>query len=425
MKVTLRHPQATVFTAPHRFRVLVAGRRFGKTYLAITELCQAAWGRNRLAWYVAPTYRQAKRIAWRLLKELTRDYWASRPNETDLSIELCTGGRIALRGADNYDSLRGEGLDFVVLDEYASMAPQAWNEVLRPALSDRLGRALFIGTPKGLNHFYDLFQRAQSEENWAAFRFTTEEGGNVPASELQQAAHDLDERTYRQEYQASFETLTNGLVYYAFSRQHNVTPVAFDPQHPLCWSLDFNVNPMCAVLAQIIAGRVHVLEELILPDSNTWEACEYFLQRTEAWTRQRRPMLLQVYGDAAGQSRHTSADRSDWHIVREFLARHAPLYQRQLHVPGNNPPVKARLNAVNALLCNYAGERRLLIHPQCKELIRDLERVCWRADLHGNLLSDLDKSDPQRTHASDALGYLIVREFPLRDKSGYVNRYLA
>src|SRR5579862_1832163 len=117
--VRLKNPQWKVFNSPARFRVLVAGRRFGKTFLSMIELCRAAWGRGRLAWYVAPSYKQAKRIAWKPLKEITRPYWASTPNEPDLRIELITGGTIALRGADNYDSLRGNGLDLVVLDEYA------------------------------------------------------------------------------------------------------------------------------------------------------------------------------------------------------------------------------------------------------------------------------------------------------------------
>src|SRR5229473_960497 len=196
MNVRLRNAQWRVFRHVARFRVLAAGRRFGKTYLALTELCRAAWGPGRAVWYVAPTYKQAKRITWAPLKQMTRAYWAAKPNESDLRIELISGGSIALRGADNYDALRGDGLDFIVLDEYASMAPQAWSEVLRPALSDRRGRALFIGTPKGFNHFYDLFQNAGSQPDWAAFQFTTEQGGNVAREELEGAARELDERTY-------------------------------------------------------------------------------------------------------------------------------------------------------------------------------------------------------------------------------------
>src|SRR6202163_2533212 len=200
MNVLLKPPQWKVFLNDQRFRVLVAGRRFGKTFLALIELCQAAWGRNRLVWYVAPTYRQAKRIAWKPLKQMTRAYWASKPNETDLTIELLSGGTIALRGADNYDSLRGDGLDFLVLDEYASIARQAGTEVLRPALADKQGRALFIGTPRGHNHFYDLYEAAQSQPHWAAFQFTTEQGGNVSLAELESATHELDERTFNQQF---------------------------------------------------------------------------------------------------------------------------------------------------------------------------------------------------------------------------------
>jgi hypothetical protein len=145
-QIRLKTPQWAVFNSDARFRILVAGKRFGKTYLSLVELCRAAWSSGRLAWYVGPTYKQAKRIAWKPLKQMTQPYWASRPNETDLRIELITGGTICLRGADNYDSLRGDGLDFLILDEYASIAREAWPEVLRPALADKEGGALFIGT---------------------------------------------------------------------------------------------------------------------------------------------------------------------------------------------------------------------------------------------------------------------------------------
>ncbi len=249
--VNLKGPQWNVFTSEARFRVLVAGRRFGKTFLSLVELCRAAWLPDRLAWYVAPTYKQAKRIAWKPLKQMTRPYWASRPNETDLRIELISGGTICLRGADNYDSLRGDGLDFLILDEYASIAKEAWPEVLRPALADKQGKALFIGTPRGYDHFYDLFQGAQKQPEWATFQFTTEEGGNVPAAELAAATHDLDEKTYRQEFRASFENLTGGLVYYAFDRTRNVEPQRYNRGLPLFWALDFNINPMCSVICQM------------------------------------------------------------------------------------------------------------------------------------------------------------------------------
>jgi len=436
--------QSRVFHCDKRFRAVVAGRRSGKTYLAFTELCRGAWGPGRLALYIAPTYKQAKRIAWKPLKEFTRPFWASRPNETDLRIELIGGGTIALRGADNYDSLRGEGLDLAVLDEFASMAPEVWPQVIRPALSDRMGGALFIGTPQGFNHFYDLFEAGHERDGWAVFQFTTEQGGIVSLAELEAARHDLDERTYRQEYQASFENLGVGRAYYAFDRAHNVRHLRYNPNFPLFWSLDFNVNPLCSVLGQTVNGTVHILDELILPDSNSPAACEEFLERTRPWTTapelptlnadagelaeqlleetarqlQPRPLNVYVYGDATGDRDQTSAYRTDWQILKNFFGRYRDRYRAGFRVPSSNPRVKDRVNCVNAMLRNYVGQRRLLVDPKCKQVIQDLEQVSWKADPHGNPLAELDKSDPMRNHVSDAVGYYVAREFPMRGVHG-------
>ena len=439
--IRLKPPQWMVFNCGSRFRILVAGRRFGKTYLALVELCRSAWGSGRIAWYVAPTYKQAKRIAWNPLKQMTRPYWASRPNETDLRIELVTGGTICVRGADNYDSLRGEGMDFLILDEYAAMAPAAWTEVLRPALSDRQGRAMFIGTPRGYNHFYDLYEAVQGQSNWSTFQFTTEQGGNVSRAELTSATQQLDERTYRQEFQARFENLTAGLAYYAFNRAANVTEMDYMKGASLCWSLDFNINPMCSVIAQIeedpqpannrwLTGareqeqqpirRVRVIDEIVLADAHTESACEAFLERTDPWLRRASlPVRVNVYGDATGDARRSSASRTDWQLVRNFFTRHSDRYKAFFQIRSTNPPVRDRVNSVNARLCNQAGERRLFVHPRCRQLIQDFERVHWKTDAHGNTYNEIDKSDPARTHLSDALGYMIAREFALRDTVGF------
>src|SRR6185437_4493054 len=195
---TLSRPQARVFQSTKRFRVLVAGRRFGKTYLAVAELLRGTSWPGFTAWLIAPTYRQAKQIAWKRLKELAAPL-ILKTNETDLSVELSTGGFIALRGADNYDSLRGVGLDGVIFDEAADIAPEVWTEVIRPALSDRLGWALFIGTPKGFDKFHDLYTEALDKPDWAAFKYTTLDGGQVPESEVSAARLELDEKTFRQE----------------------------------------------------------------------------------------------------------------------------------------------------------------------------------------------------------------------------------
>ena len=157
----------------------------GKTTVAIWWLIVHVFSGMIVVTTLAPTYRQVKRIAWALLKKLILPGARSRISEQELLIELPNGSSIQLHGADHPDSLRGVGLDFVVLDEYGSMRSETWTAVVRPMLSDKKGCALFIGTPKSFNCFYDLYVHAESNENWAPFRFATEEGGYVLPEELQ------------------------------------------------------------------------------------------------------------------------------------------------------------------------------------------------------------------------------------------------
>ncbi|MBV9406674.1 MAG: terminase family protein [Acidobacteriaceae bacterium] len=450
MLPSLRRAQAQVFNCPKRFRVLVAGRRFGKTHLALWELLRAASPNgtlqathedeyrprrrkkrsstretkpnsdspHRLVWYVAPTYRQAKSIAWERLKSITRPWWLGHPHETDLNIRLRWGSTIGLRGADRYDSLRGQGLDFVVLDEYASMRPECWTEVLRPALSDRQGGALFIGTPQGFNHFHERFEHAQQDPEWAAFQFTTAEGGNVTPDELVSASRELDERCFRQEFEARFDNLARGLAYYAFDRNENVQPVSYQPGEPLIWSLDFNVDPMCSIVAQRYGASLYVLDEIVLPDANTPAACAALLERIARFRTGREILRIHVYGDASGNQRRTSAVATDWALIREFFANRSGQFTVAFRAPAANPVVRDRINCVNALLCSASGDRRLFIDPRCRELIRDLEQVRWQSGPDGQSLSELDKTDRLRTHLSDALGYYISQGLPIRGTIG-------
>lgn len=421
-KFRLKRAQWQVFACPKRFRVLVAGRRFGKTHLALHELVRAALQKpNAIAWYVAPTYRQAKRIAWSRLKELVRPDPACTIGETDLSIQFHGAGSIALRGADRVDALRGNSLDFVVLDEFATMKPEVWSEVLRPALSDRRGRALFIGTPQGHNHLYERFDAAQSQPEWAAFHFTTLDGGNVAPEELAGAASELDARLYRQEFEASFESAAVGRAYHSFTREQNVRPCAYDTNTRLVWSLDFNVNPMCSVLAQRNGDVVEVLDELVLEDAHTWMACEHFWKRVRShersdWSGAALP--IDVYGDASGHQRRTSGALTDWNLIRDFFDRLRGQAVVRIKAATVNPGVRDRVNVVNSRLQNAAGETRLYIDPKCKELIADLERVCWRTDSFGQPITELDKSDRMRTHTSDALGYYLAQAFVPWNKIG-------
>jgi hypothetical protein len=415
----LREKQMLVYNYPARFRVVVAGRRFGKTHLALAEMLRAAALKGRFVWYIGPSYPQAKRILWDRLKDYTRQHWSDRPSETDLSVHLDSGSTISIRGADRPDSLRGNSLDFVVLDEFASMRPETWSEVIRPALSDREGHALFLGTPQGCNHFFDLFEQSKTTPDWAGFQFTTAQGGNVRAEELVSAAAHADPQTFSQEFEAVFTGVGRNRVYYAFDRATHVQEVPFSPNLPIVWSLDFNVNPMCMLLMQRSGDGVYVFDEIVIqPDANTEAACQAFYERTKALPGN-RPFEVEIYGDSSGYQRRTSGTATDWTLIREFFTRFYAFYRPSIRATASNPAVRDRVNCVNSRLHNALDEHHLYIDLRCRELIRDLEQVTWALDATGRPTGELDKSDRARTHCSDALGYYIAHIFPLRPLVGF------
>lgn len=201
---TALHPaQKQIHDTRARFRVVAAGRRFGKTMLATMECLDVANNSGR-AWWVAPTYRMSE-VGWRPLRQIAAKLPGTQIRKVDREVILPGGGMVGVRSADNPDSLRGEGLDFVVLDEAAYIAPEAWSEALRPALSDRLGRALFISTPRGRNWFWDIYTRGASDpDEWAAFQFPTASNPFIAPSEIEAARRELPEIIFRQEYEAHF-----------------------------------------------------------------------------------------------------------------------------------------------------------------------------------------------------------------------------
>lgn len=398
MAGVLSGPQLEVFRSTARFRVLVAGRRWGKTVLAINELLRGAQsGRAKRCWYLAPTYRQAEQICWQELKAAIPASMVARKDETDLSLTLRGfGSEIALRGADHADSLRGVGIDLAIFDEVADMDPRTWTEVVRPALSDRDGEALFLGTPRGFNWLYDLFVYAQANPDWQSWQFTTLQGGNVPRDEVEAARRDLDSRTFAQEYEASFEAMT-GRVYYGFSRlaapEGNVADLT-DTGGDLLVGLDFNVDPMSAVVACRAGDELHVLDEIEIRSSSTEEMAGEIRRRYPS-----RSVI--AYPDPSGNSRRTSAPvgQTDFSLLRQAGF--------QVVSPAAAPPVVDRINTVNSLLLSSAGRRRLLVHPRCRSLIRALDGLTFKEGT-----SQPDKASGL-DHITDAVGYLAMGVFPI------------
>jgi len=390
--------QDTIFKDDHRFKVVIAGRRFGKTYLAIQSLAYYARIPEQEVWYVAPTYKQAKMIVWRKLKQRLQDLrWIKKANESEMTIELKNGSRISLKGADNEDSLRGVGLNYIILDEFADIDPEAWYEVLRPTLADTGGAAMFIGTPKGIaNWAYDLYQMENEiQGSWKSFQYTTIDGGNVKPEEIEAARRDLDERTFRQEFLATFETYA-GRIYYAFDRKENVVDGALEPRDldVIYIGMDFNIDPMSAVIAIRRGDTLCVIDEIRMYSSNTQETVEEICSRypkSKIW----------VYPDPAARQRKTSAGgATDLTILQNagFVVK----------APNAHTPVRDRINAVNSRLLGADGVRRLFITPKCKYTIEGLERHTYK---EGTVQPDKDSG---YDHMMDALGYMVDYLFPVR-----------
>jgi hypothetical protein len=388
--------QKKVSESKVRFRVVVAGRRFGKTHLSIRELCYHAKEPNKDVWYIAPTYKMARQIVWKKLKNRLQDLnWIQKTNETELAITLVNGSTISLKGADNYDSLRGVGLDFIVLDEFADIDPEAWYETLRPTLSDKQGRALFIGTPKGIGNWaYEIYQNQQEDpHSWQSFSYTTLDGGNVAPEEIESARRDLDERTFRQEYMATFETFS-GRIYYSFDRALNIQQWTQPLPEVLYVGMDFNIDPMSAVVAARIGNTLHIVDEVRMFSSNTQEMCDELKQRfpkTKLW----------VYPDPAGNQRKTSAGG----VTDVTILRNAGFVVK---VPHSHTPVRDRINAVNSRLCDSTGVRHIYVDPKCKYTIEGLERQTYK---EGTTQPDKDNG---YDHMNDALGYMVDYQFPVR-----------
>lgn len=395
--MSLSAAQRLIADSPMRFRVAVCGRRFGKTHLAIRELAKYARYPDRKCWYVAPSYRMAKQIVWKKLKKkLQKINWIQRINEQDLTIELVNGSEISLRGADNYDSLRGVGLSFLCIDEAADISPEAWYEVLRPTLADTGGHALFLGTPKGFNWFKDLYDYGKTRKDWISFQFTTIDGGNVPEEEIEQARIDLDARTFAQEFLATFEQY-QGIIAYSFG-DHNLKPAPeISATQPLIIGMDFNINPMSAVVLVQTNQGLHAIDEIIIYSSNTNELIEEIRNRYP-----RNP--IHCYPDPAGVQRKTSANgNTDIRLLEQagFTLR----YHRQ------HALVKDRINAANSLFhCREDGTTRFYIDPKCKNTIKSLKNYSFK---EGTQIPDKDSG---WDHAFDALTYPIEYLFPITVK---------
>lgn len=400
--MALSKPQQTIADNSKRFRVVIAGRRFGKTTLAIREICKVAREPNKDVYYIAPTYRQAKAVAWRKLKHKLQDLkWAKKVNETELSIQLKNNSVISLKGADNPDSLRGVSLSAAVFDEFAFMDPETWELVIRPALADQEGSALFITTPVGKNNWaYDLFcMHEKFGDDWASFQYTTIAGGNVSEREIEAAREQMDPRTYRQEFEASFENYGNRVAY-AFDRSRHVRDTTEVKQRVgvknLEVGVDFNNSPITAAIMVRDKDCLYQIDEVCINDSHTQELADEIKRRYP-------DSKITVYPDPAGRQRKTSANgQTDFTILQNagFIVK-APLAHNQ---------VRDRVNSMNSRLMTQSGQIHYWVDPKCKHTIESFEKFAYKEGTQ----------QPDKTqgfdHMFDAVSYAVDYLFPLKRK---------
>jgi len=270
--IVLPYAPRSVFLPFHnrtqRFAVGVAHRRCGKTVACINDKIKRAVTSNKemyRAAYVAPFLKQAKDVAWEYLKRYSRPVWGAPPNESELYVTLLGGQRIRIYGADNADALRGGYFDDVTLDEYADMAPSVWGSIVRPMLADRQGSATFIGTPKGRNAFFEMFERAKSEEDWFHFMLRASETNILSRIELDAARLDMTPEQYEQEFECSFEAAILGAYYgkdiAQAEREGRITKIEVDPEQPVHCAWDLGVGDSTALwFFQMAGAQIHVVD---------------------------------------------------------------------------------------------------------------------------------------------------------------------
>lgn len=395
--MTRFHPaQSLIAQDKHRFRVVNCGRRFGKTFLAVYEMvAKAVYGDDRKICYLAPTYQSARDITWEQLKKVTSPITESI-NESRLEITVRTkdGGTsiIYLKGWEAVETLRGMRFDFIVLDEVASYRNfwAGWHEVLRPTLTDVRGEALFISTPKGFNHFYDLYNTV--DDDYKSFHFSTYDNPHIPKEEVDKAKEELEENRFEQEYMGNFRK-AEGLVFKIFDRARHVTGEEPKSVSETIAGIDWGyTNPAAAYRIRIDG------------DKGYWIDQEYYKtgQTTEAIVEAVKLMNpSKVYPDPA------EPDRCE-------IARKLGLNVREV-----SKDIEAGIDVLQELF----KQNRIHISPECNNLIYELETYHYPEKKPDQNEKETPVKDTD--HAIDCIRYAIYMSQlnPSYNKTSFKSSY--
>lgn len=412
-QLSLRPMQGLIFQDRRRFRVVLAGRRGGKTVLGGAELLRGAAERPGVYYYVAPTYRMAKDIAWETYKRIIPTAWVRKKNESELKIELLNGSLIYLKGSEDPDALRGPALSGVVLDECAFQQEYTWRSVIRPALSDLQGWALFTTTPSPegtAGWFYELILQLMGGDladpglekldplQWTLYEYTSLQGGNIPQAEIEEARRTLARDVFEREYEAKILSNT-GLVVSCFSMLNLDSTVEDDETLPLYVGIDFNNDPLTAICANIIRENgkpkeLRVFNEINLERATTWDLAEVLV---DLYGQKRRIIACP---DPTGKRKQTSGiGVSDHQILRKAGI--------EVYAPESPYNTADGIRAVNAALRTADGEVHTKINPRCRELIKSFRTLGYAEGTRmPNKKLGVD-------HSFDAFKYMCLGKFNL------------
>jgi len=375
-----------------RFFCGVAHRRAGKTVAAVNDLIKAGLTcelpNPRFA-YIAPWFAQAKDVAWGYLKQYTAPIPGVSVNESELRVDLPNGGRVRLYGADNYDRLRGIYLDGVVLDEFADMDPRAWSEVIRPALADRRGWAAFIGTPKGQNAFYEVYERAVTAPDWMPLCLKASETGILDPEELAALRAEMSEDEYAREMECSFDAAIEG-AYYArlineAETQGRICRVPVDPILPVYAAFDLGIGDATAIwLAQFVGREIRLVDYI----ENTGVALDWYGKALKGLGHTYEPLILPH--DAQARELGTGKSRVEMIEAMGFKTRVLPAL-----------PVEDGIETVRRML-----PRVWIDAERCKAGLSAIKQYRARKDEKRRM--QLGPLHDWTSHAADALRYLMT-----------------
>ena len=379
--------QKEVHNSQSRYKVLNWGRRTGKSTLAIHETFKQAIKKQGRYWIISPTYKQSKNIYWRsLINQLPLD--DIKRNETELIMLLPNGSIIELKGADQPDSLRGAGIEGVILDEYAFMKPDVWEEIIRPMLLDSKGWAIFISTPNGFNHFWELSERAKREDKWEYFHATTYDNPHIDKAELDVEREYSDQDTFAQEYLGEFKKV-KGLVYSGFDRDIHVVKTNEIPTEGTKYvGIDFGFTNPTAMLFTIVDydNNWWVYDEAYQSGLTTEQGVGIYNQKTAS------QVISGTVGDSAA-----AQEIGNWKAMGVYVK---PVDKKADSIQAGIQMIQDRLKV------QANNKPRLFVSQACKSLIWEFET--YRYEQQKEDRNAPEQPIKENDHAMDALRYLLL-----------------